>query len=212
MENSIVSSCKLPLHLIEGDARTRCEIVNACASIGHHCEPYADLSEIGAHPPREGIILVRDSSEVGGMAVIFERLLALGVWLPVVAFDVTAGPARVVQAIKHGALDYLVLPLKPERLATSIARISNEAVEVGAARQRLIDARFRLSTLSNREMEVLDRLADGGSNKDIARSLNISPRTVEIHRANMMVKLGARHAVEAVRFKIDAMQGSSVLA
>jgi DNA-binding NarL/FixJ family response regulator len=51
---------------------------------------------------------------------------------------------------------------------------------------------------------VLEALARGGSNKDIARTLEISPRTVEIHRANLMTKLGARHAVEAVRIGLDA--------
>jgi DNA-binding CsgD family transcriptional regulator len=55
-----------------------------------------------------------------------------------------------------------------------------------------------------REREVLDWLAEGSSNKAIARELDISPRTVEIHRANMMTKLGARHAAEAVRLKLEA--------
>lgn len=212
MENHIFSVCKLPLHLIEADTRVRCEIVKASALIGRHCEPYADLSEVAAHPPREGIIIFRDNVESGGIALILERLLALGIWLPVVALDVHPSPDRVVQAIKDGALDYLSLPLQPERLEASIARISKEASEVSATRQRMIEARSRLSTLSNREMEVLDCLADGSSNKAIARSLDISPRTVEIHRANMMTKLGVRHAVEVVRLKIDAMLGQSVLA
>lgn len=51
---------------------------------------------------------------------------------------------------------------------------------------------------------MLDWLAEGSSNKAIARELDISPRTVEIHRANMMTKLGARHAAEAVRLKLEA--------
>jgi FixJ family two-component response regulator len=212
MENHIFSSRKLPLHLIEADTRVRCEIVKASALIGHHCEPYADLSEIAAHPPREGIIIARDDAEAGGIAMVLERLLALGIWLPVVALDVHPSPGKVVQAIKQGALDYLSLPLQPERLEGSIARISKEALEVSASRKRMIEARTRLLTLSNREMEVLDCLASGNSNKEIGRSLDISPRTVEIHRANMMTKLGTRHAVEVVRLKIDAMLGQPVLA
>ena len=63
---------------------------------------------------------------------------------------------------------------------------------------------MRISMLSNREREVLDRLTQGCSNKVIARDLDISPRTVEIHRGNMMEKLGARHAAEAVRLQLEA--------
>jgi FixJ family two-component response regulator len=68
----------------------------------------------------------------------------------------------------------------------------------------MIEARDRIASLSVREREVLEWLAQGSSNKVIARELDISPRTVEIHRANMMHKLGARHAAEAVRLKLEA--------
>lgn len=184
--------------------QTRAEVVRAAHSIGYHCEPYADFSELAAHPPRDGIIIIRDSVEAGGVGIALDRLLQLGIWLPVVAIDYEPNPTRVVQAVKDGALDYLMLPLKPERLSASIARITKEASEVTATRLRAVDARQRLSKLSGRELEVLEALAVGGSNKDIARTLAISPRTVEIHRANMMSKLGARHAVEAVRIRLDA--------
>jgi DNA-binding CsgD family transcriptional regulator len=68
----------------------------------------------------------------------------------------------------------------------------------------MIEARGRIENLSAREREVLDWLAQGSSNKAIARELQISPRTVEIHRANMMAKLGASHAADAVRLRIEA--------
>jgi len=68
----------------------------------------------------------------------------------------------------------------------------------------MIEARSRIENLSTREREVLDWLAQGSSNKAIARELQISPRTVEIHRANMMSKLGASHAADAVRLRLEA--------
>jgi DNA-binding CsgD family transcriptional regulator len=68
----------------------------------------------------------------------------------------------------------------------------------------MIEARGRIASLSTREREVLHWLAEGSSNKNIARELDISPRTVEIHRANMMAKLGAKHAAEAVRLRIES--------
>ena len=105
---------------------------------------------------------------------------------------------------RPGALDYLSLPLETERFERCLARIEKEAEVFGAARRRMIEARDRIASLSVREREVLEWLAEGSSNKVIARELDISPRTVEIHRANMMHKLGARHAAEAVRLKLEA--------
>ena len=68
----------------------------------------------------------------------------------------------------------------------------------------MIEARQRLASLSDREREVLELLVDGGSNKRIARELSISPRTVEIYRANLMTKMGVRSLSEALRIAFAA--------
>lgn len=135
---------------------------------------------------------------------MLERLSKLGIWLPLIAADTDPRPGRIVEAIKAGALDYLPLPLETERFERCLTRIEKEAEMFGEARRRMIEARNRIASLSVREREVLEWLAEGSSNKVIARELDISPRTVEIHRANMMHKLGARHAAEAVRLKLES--------
>ena len=112
--------------------------------------------------------------------------------------------SQVVEAIQAGALDFLQLPLTEDELRRMIAHVHSDAGRHAEARRRLIDARRRIGTLSRREREVLDWLSEGCSNKAIARELEISPRTVEIHRANMMDKLGANHAAEAVRLRLEA--------
>lgn len=195
---------KASLHFVDPCSRQRAEFARVGFALGHHSEVYGDVVELAAYPPREGIIVARDSAEDGGVGVLLDRLGGLGIWLPLIAVDVQPRPGRIVEAIKAGALDYLALPLDPDRFARCLARVANEAEQFGAARRRMIEARDRISTLSAREREVLDWLAEGNSNKTIARELDISPRTVEIHRANMMTKLGARHAAEAVRLKLEA--------
>lgn len=195
---------KAILHFIDSSSRTRAELARIGFDLGHHAEVYADISDLTVHPPREGIIIARDDAEAGGIAVILDRLSRLGIWLPLIAVDETPRPGRIVEAIKGGALDYMALPLNDEKFSRCLMRIEGEAELFGEARKRMIEARNRISNLSRREREVLEWLAEGSSNKVIARQLEISPRTVEIHRANMMSKLGARHAAEAVRLKLEA--------
>ena len=195
---------KAILHFIDPSTRHRAELARVGFALGHHSEVYTDLSELSTHPPRDGIVIARDMPAEGGLPVILDRLGRLGIWLPVIAVDEDPSPRRIVEAIKAGALDYLSLPLDPNRLERCLLRIEKEAETFGEARRRMIEARDRIETLSAREREVLDWLAEGSSNKTIARELDISPRTVEIHRANMMSKLGARHAAEAVRLKLEA--------
>ncbi len=194
----------LTLHFVEPDVQLRSELFKVGVDLGYHCEIYADYSELAAYPPRSGIILIRDCHEVGGIDFALDHLTKLGIWLPVIAMDYEPSAMKVVEAVKHGALDYLVLPLQPARLQSCLTRIWGEMKRVTVRRQRQFETRCLLNVLSGREREVLDALSNGGSNKDIARRLNISPRTVEIHRANMMTKLGAKHVADAIRIRLES--------
>lgn len=211
MQSNDNSTNRSVLHFIERDTQIRAELFKLGISLGYHCEIYTDFAELAAHPPRSGIIILRDSPEDGGIGMAIDRLLGLGIWLPVIAMDFQPTPAKVVQAIKEGALDYLTLPLNGDRLVSCLSRIKDEAAHASAVRRRAVLSRERIATLSGREREVLQALADGGSNKEIARQLQISPRTVEIHRANMMSKLGARHSADAIRMRLESEMGRSAL-
>lgn len=202
MHTTTTSATKLCLHFLDPDTRMRAELVRIASEAGCHAEIYADMSDLLAHPPRTGIVFVRDCNELGGIANVLDRLMVMGVWLPVIAMDHDPAASRVVEAVKHGALDYLALPLRPERLAHCLAKVRNEAAAVSEERRQRIYAQQQVSTLSARERQVLEAIADGASNKQIARQLQISPRTVEIHRANMMTKMGVRHVAGAIRMKL----------
>ncbi|TIX50600.1 response regulator transcription factor [Alteraurantiacibacter aquimixticola] len=195
---------RLKLHIAGGDSRLRAEQARLAFDLGHHAEVYSDFAELLAVGPSDGVIIACGDVLALGMDRLLERLSNAGIWLPVVAASHTPDVDEVVQAIRAGALDYLRLPLTKEEFARMATRVLEDAGRHAEARRRLVEARQRIGTLSRREREVLDWLSEGCSNKAIARALEISPRTVEIHRANMMDKLGASHAAEAVRLRLEA--------
>lgn len=197
---------RLKIHVVDGQSARRGQIARLVFTAGYHAEIYADRSELLAHAPSDGVVLACDTGPGGEIvAQITAGLAEEGSWLPVMLYEQDPLTDRVVAAVKAGALDYLALPLDIGPLRAAIERVDAEADELRASRERAAEARHRLSRLSTREREVLDRLTAGFSNKAIARELEISPRTVEIHRMKMMGKLGARHAAEAVRLRIEAV-------
>jgi len=192
------------IHFVDPSSRNRAEQASIAFDLGYHAEVYSDIGELISHPPSGGLIVASDDPQSGGIVCLMDDLVAAGVWLPVIATGADPTAERVVMAMKAGVIHYLALPLDMPLFDETLSRLGGEAVEFGKARRKMIDARSLISNLSNREREVLDWLTRGRSNKAIARELEISPRTVEIHRANMMHKLGANHAAEAVRVRLEA--------
>ncbi len=193
------------LHYVNAEVRPRAEFAQMAISMGLHCEVYESLADIFAYPPRHGIMVVNDEPAIGGgIVAALAELERRGVWLPVIAVGTMPNPSRIVDAIKAGALDYLTTPVDQARLERSLKRTEAEAERTSTVRRNRVLAQQKLENLSGRESQVLELLAEGFSNKQIARELEISPRTVEIHRANMMAKLGTSHATSAVRLKLEA--------
>ena len=192
------------LHILDTNSARRAQLARLAFSAGFHAEIYSDRDELIDHAPSQGIVLAHDEPDGRGIVGLVTEMTLRSGWLPIVAFAENPLTSQVVRAVKGGALDYLVMPFDEEMLRQSVERALREAETYRGHRERAVQARQRIATLSQREREVLDRLAAGCSNKVIARDLEISPRTVEIHRMKMMGKLGARHAAEAVRLRIEA--------
>jgi FixJ family two-component response regulator len=119
--------------------------------------------------------------------------------------------AMAVSAIKNGALDFIE---KPFRGGEIVARL-NEAIGAFARRQaensstKIGSLHFPgREPLTRREREVLEQFASGASNKEAGRTLGISPRTIEDHRANIMKKLGAKNAADLIRIVMTASRSS----
>ena len=192
------------LHIVCGDSRSRAEQARIAFALGHHAEVYGELDELLDRPPFEGLVLASDNGEPDMVSDLVSRLGENGIWLPVVLAGADPTTEQVVAAIKGGALDYLVLPLEMGGFARRLDGILAEAGQHAERRRREVEAQRAIALLSRRERQVLELLSAGCSNKEIARWLDISPRTVEIHRGNMMTKLHAGHAADAVRLWIDA--------
>lgn len=198
------------LHIIGGESRSRAEQARLAFALGNHAEVYADLAELLDRPPQTGIIIAADEGEGDVARLLIDRLGEHGIWLPVVMVAPNPDIDRVVSAIKAGALDYLALPLEMGMLARRLETILGEAGQHAARRKREVEAQHRITMLSRRERQVLELLSAGCANKEIGRRLEISPRTVEIHRGNMMTKLNAGHPADAVRLWLDAQQNSGL--
>jgi two-component system response regulator FixJ len=127
-----------------------------------------------------------------------------GVGLPVIIMTGHGDVSLAVQAMKAGALDFIEKPFEKAVLLSALEHGIDRLKRSAASVDRADEAEVKLQALTAREREVLDGLARGLPNKTIAYDLGISPRTVEIHRSNLMSKLGVRSLSEALRIAFAA--------
>lgn len=142
--------------------------------------------------------------EMNGLAVQ-ARMLTMRPDMPIIVVTGQGDVQSAVRAMKAGAVDFIEKPYSDDSLIASI-----ESVMAGSGQSDRIDERAAAAalfqTLSVRERQVLEALMAGSSNKIIAYDLGISVRTVEVHRARMMDRLGVRQLAEAVRLAVLAKQ------
>lgn len=135
---------------------------------------------------------------------LIRTLRAAGSILPVIVITGHADVSRAVDAMKAGATDFLEKPYESELMLRAVRACLEEndaAVDASAARTRVLR---RMESLTLRERQVLDLIMEGASNKVIALQLEISPRTVEIYRANVMSKMRADTLSELIRMTLAA--------
>jgi two-component system response regulator FixJ len=126
------------------------------------------------------------------------------VQLPVIVITGHGDVPLAVEAMKFGAADFLEKPFDDEVLLASVRSALDRSEASAALETERAEIRARIATLTHREREVLDGLIAGHPNKIIAFDLEISPRTVEIYRANVMTKMKAGSLSELVRMALAA--------
>jgi two-component system response regulator FixJ len=124
--------------------------------------------------------------------------------LPVIVITGHGDVALAVEAMKIGAVDFLEKPFDDDTLIAAVKSALNNVADVDKRRAQLGGINEKLAALSNRERQVLEGLVAGHPNKTIAFDLGISPRTVEIYRANLMTKMGANSLSDLVRMAMLA--------
>jgi two-component system response regulator FixJ len=141
--------------------------------------------------------------EMDGLEVQ-QKLSDRGVSMPVVVLTGHGDVSIAVRAMKAGAVDFIEKPFEKAVLLTAIESAFERLADADGRASRAADAAVLIAALSAREQDVLKGLAQGLPNKTIAYDLGISPRTVEVHRANLMTKLGVRSLSEALRIAFSA--------
>ncbi len=166
----------------------------------------AFLREI-RHVPEGCVLLDVRMPEMDGLEVQ-EALRERGVTMPVIVLTGHADVSIAVRAMKGGAVDFLEKPFEKAVLIAAIEAAFDRLTAADGAAARAAEANVVLAVLTPREREVLEGLAQGLPNKTIAYDLGISPRTVEVHRANLMAKLDVRSLSDALRLAFAAGLGA----
>ena len=187
------------VYVIDRDPEARRSMTGHLGMIGAEAWPFsggAELLAIFDHLMPACVLLDVDGSAPSGLDILRELGDRRPAW-PVVAVSARDEVAVAVQAMKLGAMDFLVKPVGAAALASALA-------PAWAARQRSMEesevrrqAQERVARLTAREVDISLALLGGRPNKKVAHELGISVRTVEMHRAHIMAKLGVRSLAEA---------------
>lgn len=208
--NELPASHQSPLiHLIDDDAAVRDSLALLIGTIGLRVQTWSDAQRFVAEFDRGGIgaiVLDVRMPGISGLAVL-ETLVAEGVDQPILMLTGHATVEMCRRAFKAGAAEFLEKPVDDEELLEALRQAVRRHVrsrERGRVDQA---ARGRFAQLSEREREVLAHIVRGLSNKEIARVLSLSPRTVESHRANIFAKLECASLAQLIRHYADLVDG-----
>ena len=138
-----------------------------------------------------------------------EQLNMRGAVIPVIFMSGHADIPMAVEAMQHGAFDFLQKPFREQELLDRIQRAIAKHQQLRQSLGEVARIRGLLELLTPREREVLDLMAQGKQNKAIAQALDVSPRTIEIHRSRVMEKMNAHSVAELVRMTMDVDKATS---
>ncbi|ODP37953.1 response regulator FixJ [Sphingomonas turrisvirgatae] len=197
------------VYVIDDDeaARHSLEFLLDCAEIRVRAFPSADAF-LAASPPLAGACIVTDVRMPGRSGIeLVEEMKRHGADVPVIVITGHADVPLAIQAMHAGVADFIEKPFDDEVMLTAIRRVMASQADEAAQQSERRAILDRIASLSGREREVMEGLARGDANKAIAFDLGISARTVEVYRANVMLKMQAKTLSDLVRMVTTARLG-----
>ena len=190
--------------VVDDDSGVRNAMRALLKSVGLNSILFSSAQEFldGYDPLQPGCLLL-DIRMPGKSGMELQQELNLrGAVIPVIFMSGHADIPMAVEAMQHGAFDFLQKPFRDQDLLDRINAALKQDAQNRESVDRLADLRQRSASLTPREREVLEHVVDGKANKVIAIDLGLSERTVEIHRANVMEKMGARSVAHLVKMHL----------
>lgn len=194
------------VYVVDDDEAVRESLAVLLTSAGFKVAVYpsGDAFLQAIHPQSHGCVVIDVRMPgLSGLEVL-QALSARNASMPVIVMTGHGDLPMAVGAMKAGAYDFLEKPFDGAVLTQSVGGALTSSAESWKEEVKLAEIRRRLASLTDRERQVLDELVVGNLNKVVAHNLNISPRTVEVHRARTMEKMQARNLAHLVRLSLTA--------
>ena len=188
--------------VIDDDPATRDALLTFLRGAGLRARAFADGQDFLDHLPEDTTACVLTDvrmPHLDGVELVRRLRDLRGHRWPVIVMTGHADVPLAVQMMKAGVVDFIEKPFEPNRILDSVRGCINALASLRPEIEAREAAAARLATLTPRERQVFDALIRGRSNKEIALDLDISPRTVEVYRANAMMKLQAKTLSDLVR-------------
>lgn len=189
------------IHLIDDDAAVRESLALLISTVGLRVQTWDRPDAFLADFDRQGIgaiVLDVRMPGISGLSVL-DTLVTQGVDQPILMLTGHGTVEMCRRAFKAGAAEFLEKPVNDEQLIEALQQAVRQHVKSRERHQADRLARERYAQLSEREREVLGLIVAGLTNKEIGRALDLSPRTVETHRANLFAKLQAESLAQLIR-------------
>ena len=198
------------VHIVDDDEAVRQSLAFMLSTAGIPVRLYesatAFLSALGG--VQEGCLITDVCMpEMTGVELLRE-LTTRSIEMPAIVITGQGDIALAVEAMKAGAIDFIEKPFEEAVILAAVRNAEERATQEGEHAETGAAVTAKLATLSLRERQVLDGVVAGKPNKTIARDLGISPRTIEVYRANLMAKMEAGSLSELVRMALLASPGA----